>query len=287
MRVLCLHGRGSNNEIFQMQTASIRAGLDDFEWEFVQGTILHTEGNWSLYTTSFSKLPLYAYYNPLDPHSIIQTETELLQIIEEEGPFDGVLAYSGGASLAAQLIIKDAQDHPFKLPHERPFRFAIFINGASPLHVFNYADAELGADAEQDLDASTLIEEAAHMFLRPSAVRKKGQFDEEDQPDVNHMLELLATLKGKRLADGTPFLTDGKHGLTRYNALYSRILIDIPTLHVRSPIEEDRHHGLHLVEMCDPNTRMEFHHKYGHDFPRGRLEIKKIVELIRQTAECQ
>ena len=247
--------------------------------------LLIPTGNWSLYTTSFSKLPLYTYYNPLDPLSILQTETELLQIIEEDGPFDGVLSYSGGASLAAQLIIKDAQDHPFKLPHERPFRFAIFINGASPLHVFKVADVELDDGPEQDVDVSSLVEEATSMFLRPSAVRKKGQFAEEDQPDVNRMLQLLAALKGKRLADGTPFLTDGEYGLTRYNASNSNILIDIPTLHVRSPIEEDRHHGLHLMEMCDPIIRNEFHHLYGHDFPRGRSEIKKIAELIRETAE--
>jgi hypothetical protein len=242
-------------------------------------------GNWSLYTTSFSKLPLYTYYNPLDPHSILQTESELLQIIKDEGPFDGVLAYSGGASLAAQLIIKDMQDHPFKLPHERPFRFAIFINGASPLHVFKCTDAELNAGPDEDVEVSSLVQEATSIFLRPSAVRKKGQFAEEDQPDVNRMLYLLATLKEKRLADGTRFLTDGEHGLTRYNAAGSRILIDIPTLHVRSPIEDDRHHGLHLMEMCEPTTRKEFHHMYGHDFPRGRAEMKKIAELIRLIAE--
>ncbi|KAH8815398.1 hypothetical protein F5884DRAFT_177103 [Xylogone sp. PMI_703] len=277
-----------------MQTASFRADLDDFEWEFVQGTILHTEGNWSLYTTSFSKLPLYTYYNPLNPQSILQTESELLQLIEEEGPFDGVLAYSGGAALAAQLIIKDAQQNPFKLPHERPFRFAIFINGASPIHVFKVDDMDLAPATEQDVDVSSMIQEAASMFLRPSALRKKkGQYgfteqdssDDEDQPDIDYMMKMLASLKGQRLEDGTPFLSDGEHGITRFNALHSDILIDIPTLHVRSPVEEDRHHGLHLMEMSEPSLAREFHHKYGHDFPRGRAEMKKIASLIRQTAE--
>ncbi|KAI9732731.1 MAG: hypothetical protein M1818_007465 [Claussenomyces sp. TS43310] len=228
------------------------------------------------------KLPLYVYYNPLVPSSILQTEDELLELIENEGPFDGVLGYSGGASLAAQIIIRDAQQHPYKLPHERPFRFAIFINGASPLHVFSLADVEL---QDGDVDVSNLIHEAESMFLRPSAVRKKAGVSEEDQPDVNEMLALLAALKGKRLADGTPFLTDGVHGLTRYNALHQDILIDMPTLHVRSPVEEDRHHGLHLWHMCDPTKRNEFHHRYEHDFPRGRVEMKKIAELIRETAE--
>ena len=60
----------------------------------MQGTVRHTEGNWSLYTKQFSDLPLYTYYNPFDPESILQSEKDLEQIIATEGPFDGVLGYS-------------------------------------------------------------------------------------------------------------------------------------------------------------------------------------------------
>lgn len=87
MKILCLHGRGSNNEIFRAQTAAFRADLDDFEWVFVQGTARHTEGNFSLYTSQFSHLPLYTYYNPFEPASILRTHADLEQIIESEGPF--------------------------------------------------------------------------------------------------------------------------------------------------------------------------------------------------------
>lgn len=60
MRILCLHGRGSNNDvrallahvlpyltlsqIFKMQTAGFRSLLDDYEFDFVQGQMPHTEG---------------------------------------------------------------------------------------------------------------------------------------------------------------------------------------------------------------------------------------------------
>jgi len=193
-----------------------------------------------------------------------------------------VLGYSAGAGLAAQIIIKDAQKYPFKLPHERPFRFAIFINGASPLHAFNLNEVEL---QDGDVAINSLLQEAESMFLRPSAVRKKAGISKEDQPDVNEMMTILASIKGRLLKDGTPVLTDGVHGLARYYAQDGEIMIDIPTLHIRSPVEEDRHHGLHLVELSDPATRKEYHHRYGHDFPRGRTEMKKIADLIRETAD--
>ena len=270
MRVLCLHGRGSNTEIFQLQTAAFRADLDDFQWEFVQGTVRHTEGNWSLYTTSFSKLPLYAYYNPLSPASVLQTETELEDHIASEGPFAGVLGYSGGAALAAEIIIRDAIANPFSLPDERPFRFAIFINGASPLRAFSLEDEDV---APGTFDASYLLKEAETMFLRPSALRHKDGVSPEDQADHAAMLSLLKSCEGKKLADGTAFISNGEYGLCRFEINEGdEPLIDIPTLHVRS-LEEDEHdphHGLHLLGLCDPENAAEFHHANGHDFPRGR-----------------
>ncbi|VUC29885.1 unnamed protein product [Clonostachys rosea] len=285
MRILCLHGRGSNNEIFRMQTAAIRADLEDFEWEFVQGTFRHTEGNWSLYTTSFSKLPLYGYYHPFDPASVLQAEEDLFAIIREEGPFDGILGYSGGASLAAQLIIKDQMENPLALPHERLFRFAIFINAASPLYCFPLDDYAQGELVIHDTIKGSIAEEAAEIVMRPSAMRKKIGVDDEDQPDAEAVMAAFAKLKGVTLPDGSLGFTDGEFGLARYNAMSEeRTLIDIPTLHVRCPAEH-RHHGLHLYEMCEPSTALEFHHVHDHDFPRGRNEMKRIAELIREVAD--
>lgn len=251
----------------------------------MQGSVRHTEGNWSLYTTAFSKSPLYAYYNPLAPPSIIQTETELEEIIERDGPFDGVLGYSGGAALAAEIIIRDQIANPFKLPSERPFRFAIFINGASPLKVFRLEDEAVSDD---EVDCSDMTSEAENMFLRPSAIRHKDGVSAEDQADHEAMLAELQRCTGRMLMDGQHFISDGEYGLCRHELREGDDpLIDIPTLHIRSTDEDhiDPHHGLHLLGICDQSCATEFHHAYGHDFPRGRREMKKIAQLIRETAE--
>lgn len=39
-------------------------------------------------------LKLYGYYNGLDIEDILATENELREVIEEHGPFDGLLGYS-------------------------------------------------------------------------------------------------------------------------------------------------------------------------------------------------
>lgn len=166
-------------------------------------------------------------------------------------------------------------------------RFAVFIGAASPLRVFELAEVEDDLDPGE-VDAGPMTAQAESMFLRPSALRKKDGVSEEDHVDHAELLELLKRLKGERLKDGTSFLTDGKYGLCRWEpGADGEPLIDIPTLHVRSTDEDDvdPHHGLHLLRLCDGDRAKEFHHAYGHDFPRGREEMKRIAELIREVAE--
>ncbi|KAF3481105.1 uncharacterized protein GIQ15_03864 [Arthroderma uncinatum] len=249
---------------------------------FVQGTVAHTEGNWSLFTTAFSELPLYNYYNPISGSSITQVEDELLRLIEDQGPFDGVLGYSGGAAIAAQLLIRDRRENPSKLPHERIFRWAVFINGGTPLDVFNILDAEVLDGVVEE----SAPKEAYQILLRPSNIRVREE-EARRHPDYDprQIKEQLETLKTRQLADSRPFMTNGVTGIARYDGIIQGALIDIATLHVRSPTATNRHWGLGLMELCEPEMRKEFLHAHGHDFPRGYADMKKVASLIREVAE--
>lgn len=210
----------------------------------------------------------------------------MLDIIEDEGPFDGVLGYSGGAGLAAQLIIRDQERYPDKLPSERPFRFAIFFNGTTPFRIFK-VDEENVLPGEQSADS--MIAEARQVLMRSSAVRKKEEISDEDRQGHDTMLGLIDRFTTRTLATGQQFISDGTYGIYRYS-LHDNggdPLIRIPTLHVRDPgeDEDDVNHGLNLLGICDPAHVREFNHQYGHDFPRGRKEIKAISQLIRDTAQ--
>lgn len=168
---------------------------------------------------------------------------------------------------------------------DRVFRFAVFINAASPLRVFSLDDVTA---TPLDFDTAPLTDQAKSMYLRPSALRKKDGVSEEDQVNHEQLLNRLENLKGMVLDDGTPFLSDGKYGLCRWEVQSDgEPLIDVPTVHIRSTEEEltDPHHGLHLLNLCDKEQAVEYHHAYGHDFPRGRAEMDKIAQMIRKVAE--
>lgn len=239
-------------------------------------------GNWSIYTTHVSKLPLYGYYNPVSPYSIQQVEVEMKILIENEGPFDGVIGYSGGASLAAQLLLKDAQENPTKLPHERIFRWAIFINGGTPLDVFDISDADILNGVVLD----SAPQEAIEMLIQPSNTRvREGSERHHPEHDPKELLKEMSALKTRQLADGRIFMTDGKMGIARFDGLVQGALIDIPTLNVWNPNVANKHWGQGLLELCEPGLVREHHHNHNHDFPRGHGEMKKIAKLIREVSE--
>ena len=148
--------------------------------------------------------------------------------------------------------------------------------------MFPVAEATFTEMTTQNL---ALVQEASALLIRDSATRQrknKNQFDDHDPAAIK--AELMA-LETKSLEDGRLCLSDGKYGITRYDSKIDGILIDIPTLHVRCPEEIDFHHGLHMTQLCDPDTSTEYHHHNGEDFPRGHMEMKKIAQLIRETAE--
>lgn len=81
--------------------------------------------------------PYYSFFSWSDP----PTDTDLASvsaayqliydIIEEEGPFDGILGFSQGATLATAFLLHHAEQCPLDLPFVH-FKYAVFIGGAPP-----------------------------------------------------------------------------------------------------------------------------------------------------------
>lgn len=235
-------------------------------------------GNWSVFTAQFSNLPQYAYYNNLVPSSVVEAEDHLLDLIEQEGGFDGVLGYSGGAAFAAQAIIRHSQ----RDAAEPLFRFAVFINGATPLKTFSLSEEKVSVDIA---DTTALDKELENTYLRPSNMRvRKGDNREEAEKAIESRKKEIKAVQTGRLTDGRYCLTDGKLGLTRYG-VEDGPLIDIPSLHIRCPNEDDADLGLNLLNLCNPELVRQHHHPFGHDFPRGQDEMRKIAEKIAEMAE--
>jgi pimeloyl-ACP methyl ester carboxylesterase len=130
------------------QTVSLRyeLGLKSHTYEPLEGIIpapLAPE----LATYYPTSTKTWNYFDITSAASASQALAQLHDFIALEGPFDGVIAYSHGASFAATYIIQQATVQPFTAP---PFKCAIFFSAARP------ADPELLArDELRFLDAST------------------------------------------------------------------------------------------------------------------------------------
>ena len=81
--------------------------------------------------------PFYSYYK--FPLSLSDNDSSLLEAYDllhdtllDEGPFDGILGFSHGGTLAAGFLIRHAKLHPGQSPL---FRCAIFINSLPPFRM--------------------------------------------------------------------------------------------------------------------------------------------------------
>ncbi|KAG0649045.1 hydrolase [Hyphodiscus hymeniophilus] len=249
MKILCLHGRGSNNEVYCPY--HLLKHLLDYADTWLPG-------NWSLYTTEFSTSKLWGYYKPLDPEDTLSAEQDILDIVKEEGPFDGILGYSQGATLAAQVILRHTQQYPFAAHSERPFRFAIFINAGTPAKITPLTEEV------KDVSSSELPAEDAMLYSQLG----------KNNPNIR-----LA-----QYSNGRYIVTDGSFAMTKWDAVWDGTVINFPTLHVRCP-DDFKAYGEELYKLCHPDLAQQVLHSHGHDFPRGYSEMRDIARLIKVTAE--
>ncbi|KAI1499234.1 serine hydrolase FSH [Biscogniauxia marginata] len=124
MRFLCLHGRGTSGKIFEMQTARIRQALGrDHEFVFANGTVL-TEPDAGAAAVSDE---FYGFVGD----SVSQYQelyNDLLDLVNTEGPFDGLMGFSEGGAVAAWMLLENSR-HPFTFG---VFKCAIFFSAALP-----------------------------------------------------------------------------------------------------------------------------------------------------------
>ena len=99
------------------------------------------------------------YADETSAESCRNAVSDLEQYLEEEGPFDGVMAFSQGASIAATLLILHKHRQSQRTGIYPPFRCAIFFSGGVPENLRDYlADEDTYMkqkliDYEKDHDA--------------------------------------------------------------------------------------------------------------------------------------
>src|SRR6478609_3711037 len=86
---------------------------------------------------ALSKGPFFEWYSWDHLQRVPPAETatnsidNVLDIIAEEGPFDGVMGFSQGAAMIASVLAHYSTQNPLE-PQTNLFKFAIFICGSKP-----------------------------------------------------------------------------------------------------------------------------------------------------------
>jgi len=147
MKFLCLHGKGTSAEILEVQTEGFRNLLPGhFDYEFVEG---ENEVPPAPGVAKVFPGPYFSYLTDYSVGSIEEQHRFIMDIVAEEGPFDGVMGFSQGASLAASILIHHQIETPWLPP---PFRVAIFLCATYP-HSRNSVD---GKDVTDKVPTSEL-----------------------------------------------------------------------------------------------------------------------------------
>lgn len=219
--------------------------------------------------------PYYAYTTEYTPSALREAYDDLAAIIDDEGPFDGVLGFSQGASMAAGFLVEQERRRPGKAP---PFRFAIFMSSVA-------------AFSSDDSYGSTLIRE---MLLKHRDALKffpKCSFETLDDTEKIFAQYLALTFQSARAIGAFPaqfeidFFRSGKPEMIP-RVLHPSLLehrIHIPTVHVRGL----RDHPLMIAqartvqELCEPSSAKVVEHSGGHSLPWKKMDVEALAKAIQ------
>lgn len=295
MRFLCLHGLGTNSEILESQFQPIRSLLP-FNWEFefldgeeetnpTHGNTAHPvqmpnranqNGNPPKDIGKNYPGPYLCYYDEPTP-KVVQSAVELvLEVVDEDGPFDAVLGFSYGASLAVTVLATAAERHPDKPP---PFKCAVLFNtiipyrlGSGPLH--------LTYDISIPGEGSVIN---AHRSDYSAEQNKKYNVWKDPEAEA-----IVAELDARLLENqGSTGVKGSGEFLLAYYAPIHGHRIHVPTVHVHGEADHSyREQSRRVVEICDPTPgRKVITHRGGHHFPREAATIAKVVNAIEWVVE--
>ena len=144
--------------------------------------------------------------------------TYLYEVIQKEGPFDGVIGFSQGAVISVALLLHHAQKHPDE-PPDALFRFGIFFSCPA-----------LPIEEEMDHDA----EEWGDLQLRIPTIHVCGEADSD-------WFEKSQETFYERCEEGTAtmIMHKGGHLIPKDKQMVDKIFVEIGKLLETIPSRRD------------------------------------------------
>lgn len=218
--------------------------------------------------------PFYSYTTGYTPGEMREAFEDIDAVIEDNGPFCGVIGFSQGAALAAAYLLDWQRIRP---DEALPFEFAVFFSSVA---AFSGVDA-VGYGTVHGL-LKNKLDDVKHF---PN--HRHQSLDETEKVFVDYLG--LTFLVAKKIGAVLPehdiafFKHENAEMVPRilHPALHKLRLI-VPTVHILgindlpSMIEQSKLvHGL-----CDESMARLIHHKGGHSVPSRRPEAMAVAKQI-------
>ncbi|KAJ5757118.1 uncharacterized protein N7511_007300 [Penicillium nucicola] len=268
MKVLCLHGYGTNPEVMQYQLSGLKKQADvSWEFHYLSGEVTcpPAPGIETIFPA-----PYFCYARNFDPESIGASYALLEKTIIEHGPFDGVLGFSQGAAIIAGYLIEYAITEP---DEPLPFQFMVLFSPTIPL-----SD---NSDYLQELFGSLDPKDEAR--IHSSEDDQIAQLSEPARSAISTLVNLLdSTVSITR--EPRSFYLD--HPLSKIPCVLHPELctarLPIPALHIRgkndfSAIQDT---SMLIQSFCNSGKQRVLEHTVGHDIPREGSELRQILTAM-------
>ncbi|KAE8376661.1 DUF341 domain-containing protein [Aspergillus bertholletiae] len=269
MAILCLHGVGSSGAILEKQMSNLRRELDpSFELVFVDGSFECKRGPG---VSEYQPGPYFSHTRGYSPADIAQAVGYLEEILEAEGPFDGIFGFSQGAALTLSYFYQQqAAGNPVAV------KFACIFSAAMPCS----PDASLGRGVISKL-------RAREYDITDRAGTNVGDLTSEE-------LELVEILQ-RTIVEATihdplvPWIDMDVYRRGELDAIprvmYTPALsqkIQIPTVHVWG--QNDFDYMIQMAKLscsiCDQSMSKTVLHSGLHDMPKKHTEIQAVLRKI-------
>lgn len=209
----------------------------------------------------FYRPPYYSFYATPTIDDIRLGHQWLMDYMEENGPYDGVISFSQGGALVSSLLLYHQAETPHLPP---PFKVAVFICCGAPLDCVEDVGIYVSPEAREwdhNSKAELMQKTSSDSILRLGTNRWGEQ---AFNPSVPHDISNV-------------------YGMN-FNMMPDQLMIPIPTVHIYGAQDPRYPASITLAHFCDPLVQKAYDHGGGHDIPRKGEVSKKIAELIEWSA---
>jgi hypothetical protein len=246
--------------------------------------------------------PYFVWHEQHTPQSVDSVHRYLESVIDEDGPYDGIIGFSEGAALAASYLLSkeyratlgDVDECP-----ENGIKLAVFFNSIKPYSPSEEIGRDSTKEFQRELRRHSLFLKGQNAERRGSSVSQEqmGALAERRQSIISQRRESINEWKqsgmpGRKASTSSSHsgVLDEKVQSQVWNSLFSPVFcfdpdsfpckIQVPTLHIIGAMDQFKDYSKELTTLCDPEQMEVAILDIGHDISRSGEGLEITVEAF-------